>query len=127
MRKFGSIVLLSVYAISLVQVMVPVLSFHFNHEYVKTHLCRSLFEYGYDDCDGFCYLKKQVEQHHGHDHDHQHMPEATPPKVPLLYVLKLIHDEYPSKPNIPEEPFLAIHDRSAHQFYADVILPPPKA
>ncbi len=124
MKKFGSIILLALYALSLVQVLVPVLSFHANHEYIKNHLCRSLFEAGLDDCDGFCFLRKNIDAHHGHD-EHHHMPEATPPKVPFVYVLTLINDSKPIGPDFKKE-FPAFDILAERQFFADITPPPPR-
>lgn len=125
MKRSGSILLLALYVFSMAHTLVPVISFYVNHEYIKTHLCRSLTQPEFSDCDGFCFLKKQIDEHHHHDMN-EHGTSVYVPKMPFVY-LPEIHPSY-SNGIIASESDLKSHhnDRLPDQIYLDILSPPPQ-
>ncbi len=125
-KRFGSILLLSLYMFSMVHTLVPVMSFYMNHEYIKTHLCRSLTQPEFSDCDGFCFLKKQIDEHHHHHDSHDHGSAVYVPKMPFLY-LPEIHPAFSNSLMNSERDIGSHHDdRLPDQIYLDIISPPPQ-
>ncbi len=97
-----------------------------NHEFIKTHLCRSLTQPEFSDCDGFCFLKKQIDEHQNHDMD-SHSTPATVPKIPFVY-LPEIRTGSQVFANLPEqEKRFIYHDSLPQEVFLDVSSPPPKA
>jgi hypothetical protein len=49
----------------------PFLSYKANYSFIISELCEFKDSPDHNDCDGFCYLRKQIQQHddhHGSDH-----------------------------------------------------------
>lgn len=110
---------------SMIQTLVPVLSFHANHEYIKTHLCRSLTQPEYKDCDGFCFLKKQIHDHEHSDMDHNSSTSYVP-KVPFSYLVEIHSKESTSPDLIDKKRYRQLNESLPEQLYLDVLSPPPK-
>lgn len=97
-----------------------------NHEYIKKHFCRSLTQPEFGDCDGFCYLKKQIDDHQDHDMD-SHGTTAYVPKVPFVY-LPEIHSKKMSPPEFHKQSKRYLNNESLPQdIFLDIISPPPKS
>lgn len=97
-----------------------------NHEYIKAHLCRSLTQPEFSDCDGFCYLKKQINEHQDHDMD-SHSAPVTVPKVPFVY-LPEIRTTNLAFTNLPEQEKQSVyHDSLPQDIFLEVSSPPPRA
>ncbi|MBO6523284.1 MAG: hypothetical protein JJ971_05615 [Balneolaceae bacterium] len=97
-----------------------------NHEYIKTHLCRSLTQPEFSDCDGFCYLKKQIDEHKDHDMD-SHSTPATVPKVPYVYLPEIRSENLASMHLNERKKRFIHHDSLPQDIYLEVSSPPPKA
>lgn len=110
----------------MVQTLVPVLSFNVNHEYIKAHLCRSLTQPEFKDCDGFCYLKKQI-----HDHDDKEMDHSSNStygvKIPFLYLVEIRSKELQSPLFSKDEHRFKNNEPFPNQVFLEIISPPPKS
>tara|TARA_R110000868_G_scaffold235273_8_gene489110 strand:+ start:19418 stop:19798 length:381 start_codon:yes stop_codon:yes gene_type:complete len=126
MKKAGSILLLLLYLFSMVQTLVPVISFEMNHDYIKKHLCRSLTQPEFGDCDGFCYLKKKIEDHQDHDMD-SHGTTATVPKVPFVYLVKIQSKKLFSGLFSSDELRFKYDETYLNDFFLDISSPPPQS
>lgn len=109
----------------MVQTLVPVLSFHVNQEYIKSHLCRSLTQPEFKDCDGFCYLKKQIHNHDDNEMDHSSSTSSYVPKIPFSYLVE-IQTRKSNSPDLIDEEYCQLHEPLPEQLYLDVLSPPPK-
>lgn len=110
---------------SMIHMLVPVISFHINHDYIKTHLCRSLTQPEFSDCDGFCYLKKQIEEHEDHDMD-SHGTTAQAPKVPFVYLPEIRSKNPTSAPLSEINTYFMYQESFPDDIFLDIVSPPPQ-
>ncbi len=110
----------------MVQTLVPVISFELNHDYIKKHLCRSLTQPEFSDCDGFCYLKKKIDDHQDHDMD-SHGATAYVPKVPFVYLPEIRSKDLGS-PKYSEQYRRFLNNESLpDDIFLDISSPPPQS
>ena len=106
--------------------VIPILSFHMNHEFIRSHHCRSLTEPGFEDCDGFCYLKKQLETHQDHAKEH-HSSAGYVPKVPFLYLPEIKRQDLGTPFFSQSALHLLLKEQLPDAIFRDILSPPPKA
>lgn len=97
-----------------------------NHEYIKAHLCRSLTQPEFSDCDGFCYLKKKIDDHKDHDMD-SHGTTAYIPKVPFVYLVEVQSNKTPSSIFLRAESRFINNDSLPTPIFLEILSPPPKS
>ena len=96
-----------------------------NHEYIKQHFCRSLTQPEFSDCDGFCYLKKQIDDHQDHDMD-SHGKAINLPKVPYVY-LPEVRSISSASAHLPETDIRFVYQESLPKnIFLDIASPPPQ-
>lgn len=105
--------------------LVPVVSFHVNHEYIKKHFCQSLTQPELSDCDGFCYLKKQIDDHQDHDMD-SHGTSAYIPKVPFVYLVEIQSKELSSPIFSGDEQRFKNNESLPIPVFLEITSPPPQ-
>ncbi len=97
-----------------------------NHEYIKAHLCRSLTEPDMSDCDGFCYLKKQIDDHQDHDMD-SHGTTTYVPKVPFVYLPEIRSKSLTSPKNSEQNRRFLNNESFPEDVFLDISSPPPQS
>ncbi len=104
--------------------MAPWVHFSVNQEYIKTHLCESLTDPDLKDCDGYCYLKKQVKEHH-QEHGAEHSDTMVMRDFPIFLFYSQVQNYYLVK-DFYSKKMLLLNDLMAQQVYIEPLSPPPK-
>ncbi|MBP8793398.1 MAG: hypothetical protein KBE41_04485 [Lutibacter sp.] len=73
------------YLLAMVKPLVPIIEYYANYEYIATVLCENK-DKPYLECNGKCYLQKQLKEVNHNNHDHK----STVPQINL--------DDYPMSP-----------------------------
>ena len=73
------------YLLAMVKPLVPIMEYYANYEYIAAVLCENK-DKPYLECNGKCYLQKQLNKVNHNDHDHK----STVPQINL--------DDYPISP-----------------------------
>jgi hypothetical protein len=110
------------YLLAMVKPVMPVIEYYANYDYIANELCENK-DKPYLECNGKCYLEKQIKKVNHNNHDHK----STIPQINL--------DDYPVSPlgqfsflvkeftdislkNIPVENY------NSQDFYQSVFKPP---
>lgn len=73
------------YLLAMVKPLIPIIEYHANYEYIATILCENK-DRPYLECNGKCYLEKQLNEVNHTNHDHK----STVPQINF--------DDYPIAP-----------------------------
>ena len=75
-QQFFGIFFYLLYLLAMVKPLVPIIEYHSNYEYVANVLCENR-DKPYLECNGKCYLEKQIKKSNHTDHDHK----STVPQI----------------------------------------------
>ncbi len=84
-NQFLGIFFYLLYLLAMVRPVMPIIEYYANYDYIATVLCENK-DKPYLECNGKCYLKKQMDEVNHTDHDHK----STVPKINF--------DDYPITP-----------------------------
>ena len=84
-NQFLGIFFYLLYLLAMVKPLVPVIEYYANYDYIATVLCENR-DKPYLECNGKCYLEKQLNEVNHTDHDHK----STVPQINF--------DDYPISP-----------------------------
>ena len=73
------------YLLAMVRPVVPIIEYYANYDYIATVLCENR-DKPYLECNGKCYLEKQLKQNNHNNHEHK----STIPQINF--------DDYPISP-----------------------------
>ncbi|WP_456377401.1 hypothetical protein [Lutibacter sp.] len=75
-----------VYLLAMVRPLVPIIEYHANYDYIATVLCENR-DKPYLECNGKCYLEKQLKKADHTNHDHKStVPQINLKDYPILPV-----------------------------------------
>ncbi len=127
MKNAVTIFLLVLTSAAVFKSATPFLSYKANYEFIFTEMCEMRGTSNHNDCDGFCYLRKQIEHHDESDHEKPHTN-----KVPASNLYSSIFGIIGEQKNI-ESPFLRFRDLNQdifdqkYRIYLDSLSPPPQS
>jgi len=84
-NQFLGIFFYLLYLLAMVRPLVPIMEYYANYDYIANVLCENR-DKPYLECNGKCYLEKQLNKTNHSDHDHK----STVPKIDF--------DKYPVSP-----------------------------
>ena len=84
-HQFFGIFFYLLYLLAMVRPLVPIIEYHANYDYIANVLCENR-DKPYLECNGKCYLEKQLKKANHNDHDHK----STVPQINF--------DDYPITP-----------------------------
>lgn len=84
-NQFLAIFFYLLYLLAMVRPIMPIIEYYANYDYIATELCENK-DKPYLECNGKCYLKKQLKEVNHTDHDHK----STVPPINF--------DDYPITP-----------------------------
>ena len=108
----------------MVRPVVPIIEYYANYDYIATVLCENK-DKPYLECNGKCYLEKQIKKNNHENHDHK----STIPQIDF--------EKYPVSPlgqfsynfkNIKSEHLTQFFGNShiSSDYYTSILKPPPK-
>lgn len=127
MQKVTSIFLFFVTLLAVFKTATPFLSYKANYTFIVEEMCVYRGTTQQDDCDGFCYLKKNIEDQNGGSHDSHNSKKAvhTYQNSSLFGILESGIYIYSPFHNIERS---SLDDISAASvLFLEVLSPPPKA
>ncbi|MFY0685426.1 MAG: hypothetical protein JXR20_12820 [Balneola sp.] len=81
----------------------------------------------HDDCDGFCYLRKNIEHQHGGEQEQPHSDKAIYSyQFSSMYGLLESHKN-PSSPYLKSERYGLYSNLNLYTIYPDILSPPPRS
>lgn len=123
-NQFFGILFYLLYLLAMVKPLIPIIEYHSNYDYIANVLCENR-DKPYLDCNGKCYLEKQINKTNHDNHDHK----STIPQINF--------DDYPVSPienySFKTKSFLDINlhgyfnSIKIKQGYHTSILKPPQA
>lgn len=84
-QQFFGIFFYLLYLLAMVRPLVPIIEYHANYDYIANVLCENR-DKPYLECNGKCYLEKQLKKANHTNHDHK----STVPSINF--------DDYPISP-----------------------------
>ena len=84
-NQFFCIFFYLLYLLAMVRPLVPIMEYYANYDYIATVLCENR-DKPYLECNGKCYLEKQINKTNHNRHDHK----STIPQIDF--------DKYPVSP-----------------------------
>ncbi|MFK5958240.1 MAG: hypothetical protein QM495_05125 [Lutibacter sp.] len=97
-QQFFGIFFYLLYLLAMVRPVVPIIEYYANYDYIASVLCENR-DKPYLECNGKCYLEKQLNKVNKTDHDHKStIPKINFEKYPVspigvyTYKLKKIND-----------------------------------
>lgn len=84
-NQFFGIFFYLLYLLAMVRPLVPIMEYYANYDYIATVLCENK-DRPYLECNGKCYLEKQLNKANHNNHDHK----STIPQIDF--------DKYPISP-----------------------------
>ena len=84
-NQFWGIFFYLLYLMAMMRPLLPIIEYYANYDYIATVLCENK-DKPFLECNGKCYLQKQIEKTNHTNHDHK----STVPKINL--------DDYPVSP-----------------------------
>ena len=123
-NQFFGIFFYLLYLLAMVRPIVPIIEYYANYEYIATMLCENK-DKPYLECNGKCYLVKQIKKNNHENHDHK----STIPQIDF--------EKYPVSPlgqfsynfkNIKSEHLTQFFGNShiSSDYYTSILKPPPK-
>lgn len=123
-NQFLGIFFYLLYLLAMVRPVVPIIEYHANYDYIANVLCENR-DRPYLECNGKCYLEKQLKKTNHDTHDHK----STVPQINL--------DDYPISPlgefsyHIKDLDSFFIENKSAKinyssQEYLSTVFKPPQ-
>ena len=122
-EQFFGIFFYLLYLLAMVRPLIPIIEYHVNYDYIVNILCENK-DRPYLECNGKCYLKKQLRKINHSNHDHK----STIPQINL--------DDYPISPldhfSYQIKEFKEFIPKHLHAFkctsqdYCENILKPPQ-
>lgn len=77
-NQFLGIFFYLIYLLAMVKPVMPIIEYYANYDYIATVLCENK-DKPYLECNGKCYLEKQLDKINHSDHDHK----STVPQINL--------------------------------------------
>jgi hypothetical protein len=123
-NQFFGIFFYLLYLLAMVRPVVPIIEYYANYDYIATVLCENK-DKPYLECNGKCYLEKQIKKNNHENHDHK----STIPQIDF--------EKYPVSPlgqfsynfkNIKSEHLTQFFGNShiSSDYYTSILKPPPK-
>lgn len=84
-NQFFGILFYLLYLLAMVRPIIPIIEYHANYDYIASVLCENR-DKPYLECNGKCYLEKQLKKNTHDSHDHK----STVPQINF--------DDYPISP-----------------------------
>lgn len=121
MRRLGSISLLLVFALTMIQPIIPHVLFQSNRGYIGKQLCEQRAVSG-SKCNGSCYLSKQLKADQGDQKGYANSEIEF--DIDLQYCISL--EKSGLAPSLQAPGFLHAELERMDQFYSEVVIPPPR-
>lgn len=81
-QQFFGIFFYWLYLLAMIRPIFPIIEYHANYDYISTVLCENR-DRPYLECNGKCYLEKQLKKsNHSHD-DHSNIPSINMDDYPM--------------------------------------------
>jgi len=123
-NQFLGIFFYLLYLLAMIRPLVPIIEYHANYDYIATVLCENR-DRPYLECNGKCYLEKQLNEVNHTNHDHK----STIPQINF--------EDYPISPldqfTYTFEDFIEIFSKefncinhSTQNYYHSLLKPPQK-
>jgi len=121
-NQFLGIFFYLLYLLAMVRPLVPIIEYHANYEYIATVLCENR-DKPYLECNGKCYLEKQLKKNSHNNHDHKStIPQIDFEKYP---VSPLCQFTYKFKKAIEfsfEQQF--VYNQTTQEYHISLLKPP---
>jgi len=121
-NQFLGIFFYLLYLLAMVRPLVPIIEYHANYEYIATVLCENR-DKPYLECNGKCYLEKQIKKNNHNNHDHKStIPQIDFEKYPVSPLVQFSYKFRKTKEFISEQQF--VHNQTTQEYYTSLLKPP---
>lgn len=111
------------YLLAMVRPLIPIMEYYANYDYIATVLCENR-DKPFMECNGKCYLEKQIKKVNHQDHDHKStIPLIDFEKYPITL---LDQNSYELNTCLPETLEARFKATSVYQEYNFELLKPPR-
>ena len=111
-----------IYLLAMIRPLVPIIEYHANYDYIATVLCENR-DKPYLECNGKCYLEKQLNKVNHDDHDHKStIPQIDFEKYPISPLNQFSYNVKYSIESISEQLF--VQKNTSIDFYNSLLKPP---
>ncbi|HEY9221869.1 MAG TPA: hypothetical protein VIO43_09890 [Lutibacter sp.] len=121
-NQFFGIFFYLLYLLAMVRPLVPLMEYYANYDYIANVLCENR-DKPYLECNGKCYLEKQLNKANHNDHDHKStIPQIDFEKYPVTplgqfsYNIKKFDEKYSHR--------FFVNKYTSQDFYISLFKPP---
>jgi len=121
-NQFFGIFFYLLYLLAMVRPLVPIMEYYANYDYIANVLCENR-DKPYLECNGKCYLEKQIAKTNHNSHDHKStIPQIDLEKYPVSlvdqfsYTLKNFDENYTHR--------FFVNKYTSQDFYYSLLKPP---
>ena len=121
-NQFLGIFFYLLYLLAMVRPLVPIIEYHANYEYIATVLCENR-DKPYLECNGKCYLEKQLKKNNHNNHDHKStVPQIDFEKYPVSPLGQFTYKFKKAKEFSSEQQF--VYNQTTQEYYTSLLKPP---
>jgi|AntAceMinimDraft_7_1070363.scaffolds.fasta_scaffold26169_2 hypothetical protein len=121
-QQFLGIFFYLLYLLAMVRPIVPLIEYYANYDYIATVLCENR-DKPYLECNGKCYLEKQLNKVNHTDHDHKStIPQIDLEKYPIAPIIYYSYDF--KKINNHSSKRLFVSKYTLQEVYRSLLKPP---
>ena len=121
-NQFFGIFFYLLYLLAMVRPLVPIMEYYANYDYIANVLCENRYK-PYLECNGKCYLEKQLNKANHTDHDHKSaIPQIDLEKYPVSPVEQFSYTLKNFDENFTHRFF--VNKYTSQDFYHSLLKPP---
>ena len=122
-EQFFGIFFYLLYLLAMVRPLIPIIEYHVNYDYIANVLCENK-DRPYLECNGKCYLEKQLKKVNHSNHDHKStIPQINFDDYPISPLDQFSYQIKEYKEFIPKHLYIF---KFIAQDYFNAILKPPQ-
>lgn len=110
------------YLLAMVRPLIPIIEYHVNYDYIANVLCENK-DRPYLECNGKCYLEKQLKKVNHSNHDHKSsVPQINFEDYPISPIDQFSYQIKKSEEFIPKHLFF--YELTSQDFDKKILKPP---
>jgi len=121
-QQFFGIFFYLLYLLAMVKPLMPIIEYHANYDYIATVLCENR-DKPYLECNGKCYLEKQIKKLNHTDHEHNSkVPQINFEDYPISTLGQFTYNTKDFKDFVSSNYFVIKY--SSQNYYNSLLKPP---
>jgi len=121
-NQFFGILFYLLYLLAMVRPLVPIIEYHSNYDYIANVLCENR-DRPYLECNGKCYLEKQLNKTNHENHDHKStVPQINFDDYPISQLGQYSYKIKDFKEQNDEEQF--VEHQISQEYWTSLLKPP---